>query len=203
MVRVSAHHCARELLLLDALPTSASNYHEQLELFPKRAFNYNYPIAPIPHPCGLHTVTEVVNVENVYGQNFKGDFCRCGVPQDVKSEMDAMVQCVACEVRCYAFSIRVTRADIFYLQDWFHETCLNLREHVSPRSLNTENQLTAQPPRPLSENADIPSTSVSTLVEFFPSVIEGMGTIWPRLERFAFYRRRAFTATGSRRVSTR
>ena len=72
--------------------------HEQVELFPKRRFRCDCPTTAIEHPCTLHKTCEAENSDNVYGQNFKGIFCRCGRPYDAKQERETMVQCLACEV---------------------------------------------------------------------------------------------------------
>ncbi|KAG8935196.1 hypothetical protein FRC01_007429 [Tulasnella sp. 417] len=84
-------------------------YHEQLELFPKRAFRCDCPTSTVPVHCALHagTATEPPNAENQYNQNFRGDFCRCGRDYDPLTETETMIQCIGCE-------------------DWFHESCLNL-----------------------------------------------------------------------------
>ncbi|KAH9849357.1 hypothetical protein C2E23DRAFT_870675 [Lenzites betulinus] len=89
--------------------------HEQLELFPKRNFRCDCPTRSLAHACTLHTVLEEPNDgTNVYGRNFHGTFCRCGRPYDAQNERETMIQCLACE-------------------DWFHESCLNLRERPSSR----------------------------------------------------------------------
>ncbi|KAH9965305.1 hypothetical protein BC827DRAFT_1265323 [Russula dissimulans] len=88
--------------------------HEQLELFPKRKFRCDCPTNALIHPCSLHKNLEAPNEENEYGPNFDGTFCRCGRPYDAKSERETMIQCLACE-------------------DWFHESCLNLRPRPSSR----------------------------------------------------------------------
>ncbi|CDO70102.1 hypothetical protein BN946_scf184806.g29 [Trametes cinnabarina] len=88
--------------------------HEQLELFPKRHFRCDCPTRALSHPCTLHTTLEDPNEENTYGRNFKGIFCRCGRPYDAQKERETMIQCLACE-------------------DWFHESCLNLRERPPSR----------------------------------------------------------------------
>ncbi|WVQ98647.1 hypothetical protein IAU59_005778 [Kwoniella sp. CBS 9459] len=68
------------------------------------------------------------NEENAYTQNFKGKFCRCGREYDAETETEAMVCCIACE-------------------DWFHESCLNLRPASSstnvPEPIPSEQRDTA------------------------------------------------------------
>lgn len=75
--------------------------HEQLELFPKRAFRCDCPTTAVPVSCSLHErgKTEPPNEENVYGPNYQGKFCRCGRDYDPATETEIMAQCVACEVR--------------------------------------------------------------------------------------------------------
>jgi E3 ubiquitin-protein ligase UBR7 len=72
--------------------------HEQLELFPKRNFRCDCPTAILSHSCTLHNTLEEENT-NQYGKNFSGRFCRCGRPYDAKTEREAMIQCLSCEVR--------------------------------------------------------------------------------------------------------
>ncbi|RDB26718.1 Protein mlo2 [Hypsizygus marmoreus] len=93
--------------------------HEQIELFPKRNFRCDCPTTSIAHACTLHKISEEPNVSNDYGQNFKGQFCRCGKAYDPKTERETMIQCLACE-------------------DWFHESCCNLRERPSSREASLE-----------------------------------------------------------------
>ncbi|KAF9652491.1 hypothetical protein BDM02DRAFT_2751891 [Thelephora ganbajun] len=95
--------------------------HEQVELFPKRHFRCDCPTGALSHPCGLRMRSEEVNVENAYGQNFEGRFCRCGRTYDAHTEAETMIQCLACE-------------------DWYHESCLNLRE--SPAVQDVDHTLT-------------------------------------------------------------
>ncbi|KZT25885.1 hypothetical protein NEOLEDRAFT_1132888 [Neolentinus lepideus HHB14362 ss-1] len=94
--------------------------HEQLELFPKRDFRCDCPTTQA-HRCTLYTALEPSNEGNKYGQNFRGLFCRCGRPYDAKKERETMIQCVGCE-------------------DWFHESCLNLRERPASRALSPVKQ---------------------------------------------------------------
>ncbi|KAI1798195.1 hypothetical protein LXA43DRAFT_979197 [Ganoderma leucocontextum] len=93
--------------------------HEQLELFPKRAFQCDCPTRALAHACTLHTVEEAPNEKNQYGRNFRAQFCRCGRAYDAQKERETMIQCVACE-------------------DWFHESCLNLRERPPSREPSPE-----------------------------------------------------------------
>lgn len=79
--------------------------HEQVELFPKRAFRCDCPTSAL-EDCGTRCTlrtgpTEATNENNAYGQNFKGIFCRCGRPYDAKTERETMIQCLACEVCQY------------------------------------------------------------------------------------------------------
>ncbi|KAI0946547.1 hypothetical protein AcW1_009984 [Taiwanofungus camphoratus] len=93
--------------------------HEQVELFPKRAFRCDCPTRALPHPCTLHKTLEEENKDNRYGHNFEGTFCRCGREYDAANERETMIQCLACE-------------------DWFHESCLNLRERPPSREPTPE-----------------------------------------------------------------
>ncbi|KAH9950773.1 hypothetical protein B0H21DRAFT_721604 [Amylocystis lapponica] len=93
--------------------------HEQLELFPKRAFRCDCPTRAMHHPCALHKAPEDANATNTYGPNFAGTFCRCGRPYDAQQERETMIQCLACE-------------------DWFHESCLDLRARPTSRPPSPE-----------------------------------------------------------------
>ncbi|KAJ4474356.1 hypothetical protein J3R30DRAFT_3295415 [Lentinula aciculospora] len=95
--------------------------HEQIELFPKRNFRCDCSTEAIAHPCSLHTTAEPVNLSNRYGQNFQALFCRCKRPYDAATEKETMIQCLACE-------------------DWFHESCCNLRERPNSQNLHPENE---------------------------------------------------------------
>ncbi|EED82258.1 predicted protein [Postia placenta Mad-698-R] len=99
--------------------------HEQLELFPKRAFRCDCPTAALAHPCALHRTPEPENTRNAYGQNFRGAFCRCGRAYDAARERETMIQCLTCE-------------------DWFHESCLSLRERPLSRASTPEAGVPAQ-----------------------------------------------------------
>ncbi|KIJ49242.1 hypothetical protein M422DRAFT_28192 [Sphaerobolus stellatus SS14] len=94
--------------LCSACAVACHGDHEQVELFPKRAFTCDCPTRVGDHPCTLYKGTQPVSTNNKYGQNFHAKFCRCHRPYDAKKEKETMVQCLACE-------------------DWFHESCLNLR----------------------------------------------------------------------------
>ncbi|KIK67421.1 hypothetical protein GYMLUDRAFT_37543 [Collybiopsis luxurians FD-317 M1] len=94
--------------------------HEQIELFPKRNFRCDCPTEAISHPCSLHTTSEPVNESNLYGQNFEALFCRCKRTYDA-TEKETMIQCLACE-------------------DWFHESCCNLRERPPDSEENSSPQ---------------------------------------------------------------
>ncbi|KAF9465925.1 hypothetical protein BDZ94DRAFT_1343311 [Collybia nuda] len=111
--------CPEPRGLCSACSIACHTDHDQLELFPKRNFRCDCPTTSITHPCSLHKALEEENTSNVYGQNFKGLFCRCGRPYDPKTERETMIQCLACE-------------------DWFHESCCNLRERPSSRDTSPE-----------------------------------------------------------------
>jgi len=106
--------CASTRGICSACSIACHTDHEQLELFPKRNFRCDCPTTALSHACTLHKTPEDVNERNSYGQNFRRLFCRCGRPYDPKTERETMIQCLACE-------------------DWFHESCLNLRERPSSR----------------------------------------------------------------------
>ncbi|KAF8632675.1 hypothetical protein AX17_004807 [Amanita inopinata Kibby_2008] len=106
--------CPESRGICSACSVACHTNHEQIELFPKRHFRCDCPTAAISHACTLHTKPEEENAANLYGQNFKGVFCRCGRPYDAKTERETMIQCLMCE-------------------DWFHESCCNLRERPSSR----------------------------------------------------------------------
>ncbi|KAF8625682.1 hypothetical protein AX15_005257 [Amanita polypyramis BW_CC] len=106
--------CPEQRGICSACSIACHTDHEQLELFPKRHFRCDCPTPSIAHSCTLHTKSEEENAENLYGPNFTGVFCRCGRPYDAKMERETMIQCLACE-------------------DWFHESCCNLRERPLSR----------------------------------------------------------------------
>ncbi|KAI9454425.1 hypothetical protein F5148DRAFT_1229582 [Russula earlei] len=107
--------CASQRGICSSCSIACHTDHEQLELFPKRNFRCDCPTSALTHPCLLHKRLEAPNEENRYSQNFEAKFCRCGRPYDANSERETMIQCLACE-------------------DWFHESCLNLRTCPSSRS---------------------------------------------------------------------
>ncbi|EDR09981.1 uncharacterized protein LACBIDRAFT_318396 [Laccaria bicolor S238N-H82] len=106
--------CPESRGLCSACSVACHTDHEQIELFPKRNFRCDCPTTSIAHPCTLNTTLKDENTTNVYGQNFEGKFCRCGRPYDAKTERETMIQCLACE-------------------DWFHESCCNLRQRPTSR----------------------------------------------------------------------
>ncbi|KAI0300520.1 hypothetical protein B0F90DRAFT_1629706 [Multifurca ochricompacta] len=119
--------CASRRGICSSCSIACHTDHEQLELFPKRRFRCDCPTSFLAHPCSLHKQPEIPNEENEYGQNFDSKFCRCGRPYNAKSERETMIQCLACE-------------------DWFHESCLNLRTRPSsrfpsPASFTEENSI--------------------------------------------------------------
>ncbi|KAG6911042.1 hypothetical protein DXG01_005458 [Tephrocybe rancida] len=87
--------------------------------FPKRNFRCDCPTTPVAHACTLHTNLEDENASNIYGPNFKAQFCRCGRTYDASTEQETMIQCLICE-------------------DWFHESCCNLRERPQSRKPSPE-----------------------------------------------------------------
>ncbi|KAI0041484.1 hypothetical protein FA95DRAFT_1565342 [Auriscalpium vulgare] len=121
--------CAEPRGICSACSIACHTDHEQVELFPKRHFRCDCPTTSLAHPCTLHTKLEEPNTSNTYGQNFVGAFCRCGRPYDASKERETMIQCLACE-------------------DWYHESCLNLRERPSSR------EPTPEPSAPSAEDAE-------------------------------------------------
>ncbi|KIP09329.1 hypothetical protein PHLGIDRAFT_29070 [Phlebiopsis gigantea 11061_1 CR5-6] len=110
--------CSHRRGICSACSIACHTDHEQLELFPKRRFRCDCPTSALAHPCALHRIghgKEEENSLNEYGQNFDGVFCRCGREYDAEKEIETMIQCLACE-------------------DWYHESCLNLRERPSSRA---------------------------------------------------------------------
>lgn len=95
--------CAEPRGICSACSVACHTDHEQVELFPKRHFRCDCPTSALSHQCTLHRNIEAVNVENNYGQNFKGQFCRCGRSYDPHVERETMIQCLACEVCCTWF----------------------------------------------------------------------------------------------------
>ncbi|KAF8309694.1 uncharacterized protein EI90DRAFT_3052621 [Cantharellus anzutake] len=122
--------------LCSACSIACHGNHEQIELFPKRNFRCDCPTSSSPISCMLHRLTEEPNAENPYGQNFRGIFCRCGKPYDPTAETETMLQCLVCE-------------------DWYHESCLNLRKTEAPslESKQDANVSTA-PMTDLAEDSD-------------------------------------------------
>ena len=93
--------CASRRGICSSCSIACHTDHEQLELFPKRKFRCDCPTSGLAVPCSLHKHTEALNEDNEYGQNFDGNFCRCGRPYDAKTERETMIQCLACEVRSW------------------------------------------------------------------------------------------------------
>ncbi|EIN04624.1 hypothetical protein PUNSTDRAFT_128198 [Punctularia strigosozonata HHB-11173 SS5] len=106
--------CASPRGLCAPCAVACHGEHEQIELFPKRRFRCDCPTSALAHPCTLHKEAEPENTENAYNRNFDGAFCRCGRRYDPERERETMIQCVVCE-------------------DWFHESCCNLRERPPSR----------------------------------------------------------------------
>ncbi|WWD01501.1 hypothetical protein V866_008445 [Kwoniella sp. B9012] len=110
---------------------SCHSEHRLVELWTRRSFRCDCPTSstqPEPVPpakrrrCGLyppHQQPQEPNEKNKYTQNYKGKFCRCGKEYDAETETEAMICCIACE-------------------DWFHESCLNLRPNFSSSTQPTQ-----------------------------------------------------------------
>ncbi|KIM27837.1 hypothetical protein M408DRAFT_329775 [Serendipita vermifera MAFF 305830] len=117
--------CAEPRGLCGACAVSCHGEHVQIELFPKRNFRCDCPTRAMRRPCQLSAgpngkskegqEKEEINEFNSYNHNYQdgGRFCRCHSHYDATHERETMVQCLACE-------------------DWFHESCLNLRERIQP-----------------------------------------------------------------------
>ncbi|WWC69546.1 uncharacterized protein I206_103488 [Kwoniella pini CBS 10737] len=113
---------------------SCHSEHRLVELWTRRSFRCDCPTTstqPELSPpkkrrrCQLYppqAQPQEENDKNHYSQNFKGKFCRCGREYDAETETEAMICCIACE-------------------DWFHESCLNLRPALP--STSTDSQVSA------------------------------------------------------------
>ncbi|EIW69611.1 hypothetical protein TREMEDRAFT_30535 [Tremella mesenterica DSM 1558] len=90
---------------------SCHSNHRLVELWTRRHFKCDCPTSSTSNRCTLippHRQPQDKNEENCYTHNFRGKFCRCEKPYDPETEEEAMINCIGCE-------------------DWYHETCLNLR----------------------------------------------------------------------------
>ncbi|KAF7798074.1 hypothetical protein EIP86_009288 [Pleurotus ostreatoroseus] len=121
------HTCGEKRGICSACSIACHTDHEQLELFPKRKFRCDCPTRVLAHACALHTPVEEENTQNHYSHNFSGNFCRCGRAYDAKVERETMIQCLSCE-------------------DWFHESCLNLREQPVSREPTPTAQVKPEEP---------------------------------------------------------
>lgn len=106
------------------LPPNAG--HNVVELWQKRKFRCDCPTNAILVPCVLHPCTEDQNTDNAYSQNFRGVVCRCRKPYVAEEETETLMQCAACEVRFRARIVALILTE--NNQDWFHESCLHLRD---------------------------------------------------------------------------
>ncbi|ODO11468.1 hypothetical protein I350_00248 [Cryptococcus amylolentus CBS 6273] len=118
--------------------------HKLVELWTKRFFRCDCPTTSMqPEPLAGNQVKrrrctlnppeiqpQSPNHKNKYTHNFKGEFCRCGRDYDAETEEEAMLSCLGCE-------------------DWFHESCLNLR---LPASITSEAN-TEQLPTPVTASS--------------------------------------------------
>nr|XP_019042807.1 E3 ubiquitin-protein ligase UBR7 [Kwoniella bestiolae CBS 10118]OCF21737.1 E3 ubiquitin-protein ligase UBR7 [Kwoniella bestiolae CBS 10118] len=122
---------------------SCHSEHRLVELWTRRSFRCDCPTSstqpePIPpakrRRCGLYPPDEQPqepNEKNKYTQNFQGKFCRCGREYDAETETEAMICCIACE-------------------DWFHESCLNLRQSPTAAQVIPETTSNTDPAQPVS-----------------------------------------------------
>lgn len=104
--------CATPRGFCAACSVACHHDHEQVELFPKRAFRCDCPTKAYSHPCCLvkgDGQKKEVNVENRYNQNFMdgAKFCRCECDYDPMNETETMIQCLSCEVRLLSSATRV------------------------------------------------------------------------------------------------
>lgn len=150
-VLVNERHAQWRLIFRSACSIACHTDHEQIELFPKRNFRCDCPTSALPHACTLHKAPEDANEGNIYGQNFKGLFCRCSRHYDPKTERETMIQCAACEVSFQSRFVKIVKS-MSNAQDWFHESCLNLRERPSSREPSPV--ATASPKKSTSEGTD-------------------------------------------------
>lgn len=120
---------------------------EQIELFPKRNFVCDCPTGVGTKNCTLYKgwMSAVLpqNTSNVYGQNFHAKFCRCHQPYDAQRERETMVQCLACE-------------------DWFHESCLNLRTRPRARDEDAKGEPDPTTPQNLASAINDNNDNIAT-----------------------------------------
>ncbi|OWZ80192.1 E3 ubiquitin-protein ligase UBR7 [Cryptococcus neoformans Tu401-1] len=119
---------------------SCHSEHRLVELWTKRSFRCDCPTVSMQaeqpsgskrRKCVLNrpeTQPQLPNEKNRYSKNFQGKFCRCGRDYDPETEEEAMLCCLGCE-------------------DWFHETCLNLRQPADKTS-NLSQPLAEDPQLP-------------------------------------------------------
>ncbi|OXC69828.1 hypothetical protein AYX13_01595 [Cryptococcus neoformans] len=119
---------------------SCHSEHRLVELWTKRSFRCDCPTVSMQaeqpsgskrRKCVLNRPEmqpQLPNEKNRYSKNFQGKFCRCGRDYDPETEEEAMLCCLGCE-------------------DWFHETCLNLRQPADKTS-NLSQPLAKDPQLP-------------------------------------------------------
>ncbi|KAL0958743.1 hypothetical protein HGRIS_014068 [Hohenbuehelia grisea] len=167
--------CPEPRGLCAACSVACHTDHEQLELFPKRHFRCDCPTTTLAQPCALRPKLEEPNSANSYGQNFTGVFCRCGRPYDPHAERETMIQCLSCE-------------------EWFHESCCNLRERPTsreptpeplPQKAADENEEAAQDDaRSEASSSGLPAPLI-TGTEYESFVCAGCVSSIPILKRYA------------------
>ncbi|XAO24080.1 hypothetical protein I312_102870 [Cryptococcus bacillisporus CA1280] len=125
---------------------SCHSEHRLVELWTKRSFRCDCPTVSMQaeqssgskrRKCVLNRPEiqpSLPNEKNRYSKNFQGKFCRCGRDYDPETEKEAMLCCLGCE-------------------DWFHETCLNLRQPADTRS---------NLPQPLATDAQFPTPATAS-----------------------------------------
>jgi E3 ubiquitin-protein ligase UBR7 len=124
--------------ICSACSIACHTHHNQLELFAKRDITCDCPTSSLPCHCTLHKTEEDPNRGNKYGPNFLGLFCRCKREYDARKEREDMIQCLVCEVSPSV--IPYPYKPSYSTQDWFHESCLHLRERPPSRESTPEPQ---------------------------------------------------------------
>lgn len=80
--------------------------HRLVELWTRRGFTCDCPTTSMcpegkKNKCTLNPPEkqpQPPNEENRYSKNFSGTFCRCGRDYDPETEVEAMINCIGCEV---------------------------------------------------------------------------------------------------------
>lgn len=125
--------------------------HQLLEINAKRNFQCDCGTDRLGSAaCNIRKTHDIVNSDNVYGQNFDGLFCKCHRRYDPNSE-ENMFQCLVCE-------------------DWFHESCIqkmideNVEESASKTSSETANETNGEAADADNAAKDLFNTSITRKV---------------------------------------